>query len=261
MAEITLLDLRIRRRFTIGVGVGLAAYTVFIVALYPAMRHTTGLDELTKGNNPIAALFGAVGSLTSPVGWMNANVFANVAPLLVLLVAVGYGAAAVGGQDEDGSLALLAVTGITRTSLLVGKIAALVVQAAFVAFAAGLATTAGRLFDLPIPYPRLAGATLGLVLLGVDLGLVALLVGILTGRRGNAVGVAGGLAVAMYVVSAMAPVVGWLRPWRVTSLFYWSVGGSQLAEGLSTRSCSVLGLVAAILATASVAAFERADLR
>ena len=49
-------------------------------------------------NSTVAALFGATGSLTSPTGWLNANIYSNFLPLVVLLLTIGYGASAIAGQ-------------------------------------------------------------------------------------------------------------------------------------------------------------------
>ena len=259
--EVARLDLRLRRRATLGYSIGIAAYAFVIVALYPAMRHTTGLDDLTKNNSAMAALFGAVGSITSPVGWLNANLFANFAPLLVLLVTVGYGAACIAGQNEDDTLALVAVLPLTRRRIVAEKVAALMLQAAAVSAVTGLVVLSGRNFELSVSVGHLVGATLGVLLLGVDLGLLALVIGAVTGSRGFALGVTSALAVVSYVVSAMAPVVSWLRPLRPMSIFAWSVGRDQLAVGLSVTSWAVLVGVAIVLTAVAIWSFERLDIR
>ena len=77
--DITRLDLRQRRRSTLAYTVGFAGYAILVVALYPNFRHDQALAELTQGNDKLSALFGATGSLTSPEGWMNANLYALLA--------------------------------------------------------------------------------------------------------------------------------------------------------------------------------------
>ncbi len=48
--EIARLDLHNRRRSTIGYAAGMALYMLVIVALYPAFKHSTGLDKLITDN-------------------------------------------------------------------------------------------------------------------------------------------------------------------------------------------------------------------
>ena len=101
----------------------------------------------------------------------------------------------------------------------------------------------------------------GALLLGVDLGALALLVGAWTGSRTTALGVASALAAAAYLISSLAPVAHWIRPLRFVSLFYWAVGNGQLVSGLSAADAAVLVLTALVLLGAAAVGFERLDVR
>jgi ABC-2 type transport system permease protein len=259
--DVTRLDHRLRRRSTIGYALGIAAYTFVIVALYPQFRHDTGLDKLADSDSAVMALFGAAGSITTPDGWLNANLYANFAPLIVLLVTIGYGAMCIAGQNEDDTLALIVTEPLSRRSIVAQKMLALAFQAAVVAVAFGIVVVIGRNFELQIPLANVFGASMGVLLLGIDLGLLALLIGARTGSRGTALGVASVVAVVSYVVSSMAPVVSWLKPVQPLSLFYWAVGDNQLVDGLSASSWLVLGGVGVALALAANWAFDRLDVR
>ncbi len=259
-AEVAALDLQLRRRALLSYVAGVVLYTLAVVALYPEFKDSAGLDQLTKNGSTIAALFGATGSLTSPTGWLDANIYENLLPLIMLLVTVGYGASCIAGQDEDGTLSLAAILPISRRSVVLQKVAALSVQAILLAVATMVCVVIGRSFDLAIPLMNLAGLSVGVALLGVDFGLCALAVGSITGRRGMALGVTAALAAVSYLVSSLAPVVDWIRPARYVSLFYWSVGDQQLANGLSIGSAIVLVSVGIVLAVAAVAGFRRLDL-
>ncbi|AHH19772.1 hypothetical protein NONO_c49880 [Nocardia nova SH22a] len=118
----------------------------------------------------------------------------------------------------------------------------------------------GRAFDLDVGVGALAGITAGVILLGVDFGAVAMLVGAATGSRGTALGVTSALAAAAYLLSSLAPVVHWLRPARFASPFFYAVGDGQLDHGLSLAWCGVLIGIAVAAVAATVAAFERLDL-
>ncbi len=255
------LDLLLRRRGTIGYALGLAAYVFVIVALYPAFKDDTSLNQLTAGNSRVAALLGATGSLTSPTGWLNANIYANFLPLVVLLLTIGYGAAAIAGQDEDGTLGLIVTLPLSRWRILAQKAMTLVAIAVSAGLATVLVVLAGRGFGLSLGTGHLAGATTGVTLLGIDFGVLALLVGALSGSRAIALGVTSSLAAASYLVSSLAPVTHWVRPLRFESLFYWAVGNDQLRTGLSLTSAVVLVGFAAVTLGAAAKAFERLDVR
>jgi ABC-2 type transport system permease protein len=258
--DVTRLDLVGRRRAMLGYTLGTALYAFVIVALYPSFEHSTGLDNLTKNSPTIAALFGAVGSLTSPAGWLSVNLYANVLPLLVLLATVGYGASCLAGQDEEGILATVVTLPIRRRNVTLQKVAAMGAQAATIVVVTAAVLALGHYFDITVSAAHLWGTSLGVLLLGLDLGLVAVATGAATGHRGTALGVASGIAAASYLISSMAPVVGWIRPARFASLFYWSVGNNQLNSGLSAGEFGVLVGTGFVLGGVAVAAFERLDL-
>jgi ABC-2 type transport system permease protein len=190
-AEIARYDLYSRRRSTIWYAVGMALYMLVIVVLYPSFKHSTELNELnklTQGNSPLAALFGATGTLTSPAGWMSVNAYANFLPLIILLLTIGYGASAIAGQSQDGTLGLVVLLPLARERILAGKIAAMIAQALILALTVAACVYLGRAFQVTLDPWHVATATLAVLLLGLDLGLIALAVGAATGSRGTAVG-------------------------------------------------------------------------
>ena len=259
-ADVTFLDLRLRRRSLLGYTTGMALYTLVIVALYPQFKNSLSLDQLTRHGSAVAALFGATGTLTSPAGWLNANIYANFLPLIMLLITVGYGAACIAGQDEDGTLSLTAALPFTRTSILLQKTASLIAQAVLIAAATTICVAIGRGSGLAIPAAGLAGVAIAITLAGIDFGLIALAIGCWTGNRGTALGIASAIAAASYLISSLAPVVHWLRPARYASLLYWSVGNNQLTNGLTAGSAAVLAAAGITLLALAGLGFRRLDL-
>jgi ABC-2 type transport system permease protein len=260
-AEIARYDLYTRRRSTLWYAVGIALYMLVIVALYPSFKHSAELNKLTQGNSPLAALFGATGTLTSPAGWMNVNAYANFLPLIMLLLTIGYGAGAIAGQNEDGTLGLLVVLPLARQRILAGKVATMVTQALILDLTVAACVYVGRGFQLALDPWHVATATLAVLLLGLDLGLIALALGAATDSRGTAIGATSALAALCYLISSLAPVVHWIHPLRYASLFYWAVGNQQLTNGAGPGSLAVLLAVAIAAAIAANTAFRRLDVR
>lgn len=259
-AEILTLDLSFRRKSIVGYTVGMAVYVLIVVALYPSFKDSTELDQFAEQSEGLAALFGITGSLTSPTGWLNANIYANFLPLLILLLTIAYGAFALAGQEGDGHLELVLSLPFARSTVVVEKVGAMVVQAVLFGVVTFLSVLVGHWFELSVGTAALAGTTLGATLLGIDFGLLALLIGARTGARGTAIGITAAVASASYLISAMAPLVDWLEPLRYLSLFYWSVANDQLDDGLGLGSALLLLGVGAVLGWASVVAFDRHDL-
>lgn len=258
-ATIARLDLRLRRRAMIGYGLGLAAYSFAIVVLFPSFKNDTGLDKLTQSNPGLLAAFGVTGSLTSPAGWLNANLFNNFLPLVAIVLTVGYGAWCVAGQDEDGTLALTAILPVTRVKMVLGKACALAVQALPAVALTYLCVLLGRAFQLTVPVGTLAAAAAATLLLAVDFGALALLLGVRTGSRGLAVGVASAVAAAAYLISSLAPVISWLDPVKNVSPFYWALGNDPMTNVVSGWAWAALVGTAAVLIGAAGAVFRRHD--
>jgi len=243
----------------IGYSLGMAVYSIVVVALYPAFEHSTSLDKLVQSDATAAALFGITGRISSSGGWLNANIYANFFPLVMLLLTVGYGAASIAGQDEDGTLCLIATLPVRRTRIVVQKAAAMALQAVVLAVTVGICVLIGRSFDLSVTLGNLTSISISLLLMGLAFGMITMAVGAVAGRRGTANGVGTALASASYLVSSLAPVASWIRPARYASLFYWSVGQNQITTGVSLEDYAVLVLVGLCAASAAVIAFGRLD--
>jgi beta-exotoxin I transport system permease protein len=258
--DIARLDLANRRRSLIGYCLGMAVYTLVVVAMYPAFKTSSSLDKFIASDSTAAALFGISGSISTSSGWLNGNIYANFFPLVMLLLTVGYGAACLAGQDEDGTLGLLAVLPVRRSVIVANKAAAMAAQAAALAATVAVLVVTGRSFQLSVTVAHVVSVSAAIFLLGLDFGLVAMAAGALTGRRGTAIGVGTALAAASYLVSSLAPVASWIRPGRYASLFYWSVGNSQIIRGVSAGDYAVLVAVGLCVLTAAMLAFRRLDI-
>lgn len=189
------------------------------------------------------------------------NAYTNFLPLIMLLLTIGYGAGAIAGQNEDGTLALLVVLPLARPRILTAKAATMIMQALTLALTVAACLYLGRAFQLTLDPWHVATATLAVLLLGIDLGLIALALGAATGSRGNAIGISSALAAVCYLISSLAPVVHWIQPLRNASLFNWAVGNEQLTNGAGPGSFAVLVAVAIAAAIAATTTFRRLDIR
>jgi ABC-2 type transport system permease protein len=258
--DVTWLDVSNRRRSLIGYCLGMAVYTLIVVAMYPAFKTSSSLDKLIASDSTAAALFGVTGPISTSGGWLNGNIYANFLPLIMLLLTVGYGAACLAGQDEDGTLSLLAVLPARRAAIVAQKAAAMAAQAALLTVTVAALVITGRSFQLTVTVTGIASASAATFLMGMDFGLVTMAIGALTGRKGTALGAGTALAAASYLVSSLAPVASWIRPVRYASLFYWSVGNSQISGGVSPGDYAVLTIAGLCALAAAILAFRRLDI-
>lgn len=258
--DISWLDMSNRRRSLIGYCLGMAVYVLVVVAMYPAFKTSTSLDKLIASDSTAAALFGISGPISTSGGWLNGNIYANFLPLIMLLLTIGYGAACLAGQDEDGTLGLLAVLPVRRTAIAMQKAAAMAAQAALLTITVAVFVIIGRSFQLDITVTRIASVSAAVFLMGMAFGLVTMAIGALAGRKGTAIGAGTALAAASYLISSLAPVASWIRPARYASLFYWSVGNGQVTQGVSAGDYAVLTGTAVCALAAAILAFRRLDI-
>ena len=106
---------------------------------------------------------------------------------------------------------------------------------------------------------KLAALALHLAFLGLAFGALALALGGVTGRRAVAAGGTAAVAVAMYLVNGLAPVVAdWLQ---YLTLFHYYEGSEPLRNGVDPGHLAVLAAVSAALLAVAAAGFRDRDLR
>ena len=253
-----------RRRSTIWWMLGVAAYTVVNVAVYPAVKSQASLNDLVKEYPPaLMAMFGidaAKLDMTSAVGYLSSQMNL-IGPLLLLMAGIGFGASTLAGEEDAGTLGLVLSYPITRGRVLLEKMVALVVVVGLVGLALMAAIVAGRLFQLDIAIVDVGAFCLSSVLLGVLFGMVALAIGAVTGSKAMATGIAAGLAAATYLINSLSPVVSGIKPFRVLSPFWYVLGGDPLSNGLAWRDLAVMVGLSLLTAAVAVVGFDRRNLR
>ena len=250
-----------QRRALVGWCIGIAAYAAMILAVYPSIHaKAADFDKLLQ-HYPAAfkALFN-VSDFTSPGGYLSAELLSFIAPLLLVLYAVSHASGATAGEEETGTIDILLSTPVTRRQVVIAKFAS--VGTAVVVLGIVLFTTitaVSPLVDLHIGYAHLAAAISGLVGFALLAAGIALVFGCLTGRRGLARGLAAVVTLAAYLLSAMAPLASWLKPWRPLSPYFHAIGRDPLQHGLTAGFAVLLVSVVGLLVLATWV-FERRDL-
>lgn len=251
-----------RRRSIVWWLLGIASVVLLTVAFYPTIRdQQEEYERIFEGLEDLAAMFGVndIAELTQPAGYVTSQIYANVFPIVLLVFGIGFGAAAVAGEEERRTMDLLLSQPISRRNVVLqsfASMAALIGVLCAATFALLLASNGPVGLDLSV-YGLLA-ATVGSWLLGIAYATLALAAGAATGRRGQAIGIAAGAGVAGYVLFGLAPLSSATERLQVLSPFYWFLGGEPVANGLDPM---FIGLVIATVGLLGIAvwAFERRD--
>jgi ABC-2 type transport system permease protein len=235
----------------------------WLVAFYPAIRDSEQLQRFIEDFPPeLLSLFGIDPAIyTTGFGYLQAQLYSLIGPLLIIGVTVSAGASATAKEEEDGTIDTLLGAPLRRTRLLLEKLAAMATLAAAVALVLALVLVmANPIVDLKLSTLGIVGINLGLVLLGVFFGAVAIAVGAWRGRRSVASAAAGALAIAAWFANGFAPLIDWLDTVNRFLPFHWYLAGDPLLNG-PTAWHLLLAAVTAGAVVLGVIAFRTRDLR
>ena len=263
--ELAYRAIRDSRRGLVAWCVGVVAYVAMIATIFPSIESTPDFNELIESYPEVLkSLFGIVegGDITSGPGFADAELFSFMLPLLVLVLAIGYGARTFAGEEDAGRLELLLAYPLRRRAAVAAKAAALAVQVVVVCLAGWLALfVLDPLIGLDVELPNLTAAFVGLAVLGLFHGWLALALGAAIPNRALAIAVPAGLAAAGYLVNGLHDLAGWLDPFRFVSPFWLVDATSPLQTGIDEVGTVVVLAAGALALAAGALLVERRDLQ
>jgi ABC-2 type transport system permease protein len=245
--------------------VGLVGMAAMMVAVYPSVRDAPGVGDIAEAYpEALRELFGMTGrdfDFTSGPGYLGAELFSLVVPLLLIVAAIGVGAGAVAGEEDRGTLDLLLSLPVTRRRVVLEKAVAMAAESVALGAVLWVSLWLGAMaVDMDVSAANLAAATASAVLLALGYGAVALLLGAALGHRARAVGLTAALAVAAYLVHSLAGLVDALEPaQRLTPFWHYAVQ-DPLRAGLSPWHTLVLAAIPLVATAAAAWAVDRRDL-
>jgi len=260
MRSVFVKSLYDQRRAVLGFGLGTALLVLLECAMWPSIRSMPALDEfLANYPEAMRRLFN-LQDLGTGTGFVNAELFSLLLPILFLAFAIARGARAVAGEEEAGTLDILLVTPVTTASLVLQQAAALLVSVLVLGGVLYAAVMIGSVvFGLGVGASGLLAAVLATVALAVEFGWIALAVGAARGRRAVAIGAATVLAVGSYVLYVAGELTDAVRPWQSLSPFHQAVSGGPLGAGFQA-AVLILPLTGAALIAAALPMFARRDI-
>jgi ABC-2 type transport system permease protein len=260
-AELLRRGLLDHRRALVGWCLGVVGYCVLIAAIYPSIKGFSGFEKLVQQYpTALKSLFSIGGDITTGAGFLDTELFSLMLPLLVLVLAIGSGARTFAGEEETGRLELVLAYPLRRRNAVLAKATALAAEVALVCVVGFVALAAlDGIVGLGLDFGHLAGALLGVALLGLLYGWLAVAVGAAWPSKLLALGVPAGYAAAAYLVGGLHALAGWLDPVRFLSPF-WLVGQSPLESGVDGWGVLVVAAAAAAVLAAGAFFVERRDL-
>ena len=249
-----------RRRGLIGWVIGVVALVLLAIVFWPTIRDNSAFQEAFENIPDALKVFIGEDVLTSPSGYLDSRLFLFTIPILFLIYGIGLGADAIAGEEQRHTMDLLLSHPITRARVLLEKYAAICIglgiQTAFLLVTTVLGVSA---VDMDISATNVAAASIGVLLLGMHFGALAIMLSAATGKKTISSGITSAVAAAAYLVNSLAPQVEVLDRIRNVSAFYYASGYSPLKTGFSFGHLAVLVVTAMLFLWAAVWFFDRRD--
>ncbi|GMQ93262.1 MAG: hypothetical protein BMS9Abin12_0739 [Acidimicrobiia bacterium] len=254
--------IRDNRKSSLGWILGAGVLSLWLVAMYPFIRDSEEMKDLIEQMPAeLMAAFGIdAATFLTGAGYLSAQLYSFVGPIIVIGFAVTLGTAVTASEEKSGTLEVLLSAPISRSHVVVSKLAASVFLLALVPVAmTTVILAANRPLGLELSIQGILAVNIGLWLLGTVFVAVAVAAGAFTGNPGTARGVAFFAAVLSWFVSFFEPLFDWLELPSKVSPFTWYIGENPMLEQWSS-GFAWLALTAVGLAIGGVWLFSRRDI-
>lgn len=262
LRSVGLKTLHDQRRALTAWSLSLALLVAMYVAIWPSLRDQPSMsDFLNKMPKAFRALFAASGAdMSTPVGYVQVELLSFMGPMLLIIYSVTSGAGAIAGEEDRHTLDLLLANPVSRTRVVLEKLAAMTAGTALLGAVTAVALLGeGSLARMALPAGNVAAAMVHLALLALVFGTMALATGAATGNSALSRALPAVVAVMAYVVNGLGSVVSWLKPAQKFSPFYQYSGHDPLRHGLSWLAILVAVATILVLTAIAVTAFRRRD--
>ena len=228
---------------------GMSVYREIDLSVYTslpeAFRSLIGIgDDIDVGGLAINVMFGTWGAL------------------VVAAIALVMGAAAIAGEERDGTMDMLLSNPKSRTFVLLSKTGALVMLAALATVALWIPVHPMAAFlGVEIGGLDVEALTLHLFVNAVFYGLLATAIGAMTGNKGTATGVTTAVMVLSFFAVGFLPLVEGGEGVRKVLPWYYFDGSDPVNNGVAWGHVALLVSASVFFLVVSIIGFNRRDLK
>lgn len=237
--------------------VGIAFVTFVTVSVYDSFK-ATDVEQLLESLPPaVQNLAGDVSSFKTVEGYLVQQIYSLRLPLLTIILSISLLTAITAGDEQRGLLETQLSLPVSRTRLLLQKLAAalVIIAVATTGAVAGIAVGFGMLQET-FNLWHVLQFTINCLAVAVLYGMVAFMLASVTGRRALSLGVASGFAFVSYLIDSMSASVSSLEAInKLTFFHYYQNDPFSWKNFLFLIACIVL------LITISVVGFNKRDVK
>lgn len=196
--------------------------------------------------------------ITTPAGWVNAEMLSMVGPGFLIATALISASAATAGEEQRRTLGLVLSTGTTRTTFLAAKTAAVLTHVVIVAAGIFGGLVLGNLIgDMGLETGAMLTSVVWMVLIALVYGAMALTVGILTGNTRTTMAVTAGVAAVSLVLALFLPMAQSLADWGKINLWYPYSGNLAIVDGFDWGLAAIMIGITVLVSAAGFVGFRR----
>ncbi|WP_228374568.1 ABC transporter permease subunit [Demequina rhizosphaerae] len=215
-------------------------------------------DEMPEFYSTLIGISGDAGV----TGLMMSMMFNFLGPFVVAGIAISMGAAAIAGEERDGTMNVLTTAPRSRSRLFASKSLAILT----IALAVNVLAWAGYfgitvMFGEPTAGVNIGAATLHVLVVSMLYGAVALAIGAATGQQQLASGIATAYLVVSFLASGLLPMFEGWEDWAKIFPWHYINASAPLTNGVDWGQMGVLLAITAGLVLVGWAALVRRDLR
>lgn len=237
-------------------GLGIAVYTMLMIASFPAFEDTGALDvsQYPEGMREAFNLQ----SLDTIEPYLSSQVFSFL-PLVLAFLPVTAFASAIVGAEERGSLDILFGNPLPRPVFVVATwLAVALLMLVMLGIVGLLSYGAAVVMDVDLELAKAMLAPLNLFPITMLFGGIALVLSAFVRQRAIAVGVPVGIMFLMYLVDIIGKISDTYAPLRTISAF--KAYGDALQDGMPWGGFTLLLAIAIGLAALAIPVFQRRDI-
>lgn len=246
----------------LGWGISLALLGAMFIPIYPTIRDAGDLmDQYLELFPPeMLAFFGDISSMSTPAGYLSLEYFSFI-PLVLAIFAIGAGSGMIAGDEENGTLDLIAAHPVSRSSLFLGRLFAFLASLLLILVFSYLGLyIPAQLSDMGLTAAELATPFISMFAYLVLFGALSLLLSMLLPSKKVAGMISGIILIADFFIQGFSASYSDLKPLAeaLPLNFYQGVGW---IDGLENELfLSLLG-VAILFSLTAWWRFLRRDIR
>lgn len=234
--------------------------TVLLTPFYNLLPDSIG-DAFRDLPDAVLAAIGGV-DMSTPIGWLQGELFSITVPLAAIILLAVIGANALAGEEENHTMGLLLANPISRSTIVLEKVKAMVAYAGILFVLTWGGTALGVILGgMEVSILNIGAISALCALLGLVFGGVALALSAATGRVRIALFGAAGLGLVGYFVQSFFPLSKAFEPFAVASPFHYYLSSQPLVNGMDWGHAGILAGLFAALVAVSIPLFNRRDLR